>query len=205
MALTCPGRTAFEQHGPAAWGRRGWELDTLSVPMIGYVDELDGYLATLGDWSPSSIDGAMFLESASNDNHPQSPTVTLHYIGRKRGILPRARHDYSPTLQTATWQRDEQSLEITYFAPTVTATIISKVPETEAKLTPPDLTTMQIIAVRLGGGADLGVPVSELHQYLGRFFYTTNVTVPHASELVPQRYWQIVLQTSTLLFPLSTS
>lgn len=193
----------FRQTGPAQWFPQGWELDRLIVPMQGERRLLDAYINSLILWTPSSVDGNMFLSEWSNDEHSQFPTVNLNYIGKKRGRLPPNKHDTGQVIQSASLFG---VYDIMYIAPTSSLITFGRAPINTAIIGPAAPAAIRGIAVTVAGVQTYlynapGPYGTWLLGFLDENGKEVPVTTAQSSEIVPGQYYRAEITATNLFYP----
>jgi len=127
MALTFFGVTEFRQSGSPQWQQSLWELDSLTIPYSGSIENLNDFLDDLEKGQASPIDDNMLLvDWRISDQNKQWPTVDLIYLGKKNGILPPGKNGTGNAVQTVTTSNVTTGpLTITYLAPVTSYSWIS--------------------------------------------------------------------------------
>lgn len=204
MALTLNGISSFAVDATPRWTPRGYDLDGLTIAMSGPYSALNAYVDSLAKWSASSLDSNMFLESWDSDGDKHWPTVSLHYTGKKGGIVSSTiqKSVTAPTSVATYVQDDDNTLSLTYRVPTETITSIERTAMPQIGMLQLEATTATPVieyAYRKGNTLGAGMTVDQMRD---TYFAKEAVDVPTAEELVPDQYWRCTIQRTVVLLPL---
>ena len=204
MALTDLGNVSWRRCAPETWNLTAEGLDELTVPFDGRETYRTAFQAGLVQWTPSSIDGNMFLAGWSNTDHKQYSRIDLRYLGLKGHRSYSIRETLADNIQNAVWSNppdtDEVTVDLTYVSNVVTATQYGPVRATSAlgSTTPADIAEDQVvwweITGTFGGTPDTS---SVLAKFASRL-----ATLVQSEEIVPGRLYRNSTQRFKLLFPI---
>ncbi len=192
MAITTLGTQTWRQCAPETWSLTETGLDELTVPFDGRETLRTAFQAGLIQWTPSTIDGNMFLAGWSSTDHKHYPRIDLRYIGLKNHRVYPIRETLSDNEQNSVWTAppdvDECTVDITYLATVATAEQYSFARSTSAigAVTPDDITNAEVVWWEVTGTFD-GTPdtTSVLALFSSRL-----VTVIRSEEIVPGRLYR---------------
>lgn len=195
MGLLFTGNDDFEQSGPPEWNRSVWDLDTVTIPWRGGINNLDAFLNThtyLGT-EVCPIDDKMWLVNAIPDGHLQFPTVRLVYQGRKGGLLLPYKHELDDAVQSASSKRFASGLflaapaTIEFYAPTNLLTYYTEAgPGTLTADVP--AADPRIINFTLGDTSFVGS--GTILSFVNGLFSITVIETFRSTEVIPSRYWK---------------
>ncbi len=203
MALTLLGNTSWRQNAPETWSLTDTGLDQLTVPYDGPESFRTAFQAGLIQWTPSPIDGNMFLAGWSNTDHKHYPRIDLRYIGLKAGRTYSVRETFQDVQQNAVWTNppdvpDDVTVDITYISRVITAEQIGPHRLTSALgvVSPSDIVEADVIWWEVNGTFD-GVPSTTTVLAL---FSSRIATMINSEEIVPGRLYRNSSSRYKMLF-----
>lgn len=185
MSINFRGDHGFKPVGTPRWYPSGWELDQLVVPMQGAHSKLNAYLESLIMWTPSTIDGNMFLSDWSSNGDQVFPTVDLTYIGKKKGRLPPDKHSTGRTVQQA-------SIVGKYIGPTSSLVRFSRDAIDISVVSPAEPAN-----VIPAGPPEFRAANQSL---INQFFKQYSITTGENEELVPGEYYRAHITKTMFLY-----